>query len=229
MTAFKHRLIKVLDHCGLTSKMTRKDFRDRIAKYASEGKTLDVASGGYSIFAEFFPHRVAVDIQASPGVDVVADVHNLSMFADASFDTVLCMEGLEHFYDPKQAVSEMTRVLRHGGALILSTRFIFPLHEMPHDYFRFTEYGLRHLLRDYDILELQEDGNTMETLAVLYQRIGYQCTTLWWKPLKLLWLVQAKMMPLFAKMLTKEYGDVAGKMPVRHIMTSGYLIIAKKR
>jgi hypothetical protein len=69
----------------------------------------------------------------------------------------------------------------------------------------------------------------METLAILYQRIGYQATTLWWRPFKLLWFIGSWCMPLFKRMLTSEYGDVAGRVPVRHLMTSGYLVIAKKR
>lgn len=227
--SLKRKTIGLLGRTGLTAKMTRKDFRVAIATHASNGKTLDVGSGGYSIYSEFFPNRVATDIKKQPGVDVVADVHNLSMFTNESFDTVLCTEGLEHFYNPMQAIGEMTRVLKRGGVLILTTRFIFPLHETPHDYYRYTEYGLRHLLKEFDILTLLEDGNTIETLATLYQRIGYQCTTLWWKPLKLLWLIQAKMLLLFKRVLTSEYGDVRGTELVGHIMTSGYLVIARKK
>lgn len=198
-----------------------------IAKYGSSGKTLDLGCGG-SPYGEFFPNRVSLDIVKQPGVDIVADVHAMKIIKDSEFDNVLCTEALEHFYNPFLAVKEITRVLKKGGLLILSTRFIFPLHEVPHDYFRFTEYGLRHLLKEFEILELVEDGNTMETLAVLYQRIGYQCETLRFKPFKLWWFLEAKAMRLFSWILTKQYGEIGQKTPVKNIMTAGYLIICRK-
>jgi hypothetical protein len=40
----------------------------------------------------------------------------------------------------------MNRVLAKGGQLVLSTPLFWPVHEAPYDYYRFTEYGLRHLL-----------------------------------------------------------------------------------
>src|SRR3989344_2703139 len=228
MTYLKREIIRMLDRMGLTRKMTRKNFLEHIQPYATPGKTLDIGSG-HGPYQNLFPNRLAVDIVDQPGVDVVADVHNLSTLKNEEFEVVLCTEGLEHFYDPKQAISELTRVLKKGGVLILTTRFIFPLHEVPHDYYRFTEYGLRYLLREYEIVTLLEDGNTLETLATLYERIGYQTITLGWKPLKLMWFLHAKITLLFRGLLTKEYGDVTGKIPVKHLMTSGYLVIAKKR
>ncbi len=39
-------------------------------------------------------------------------------FADASFDTVVCTLVLCTATDPEQAMSEVTRVLRHGGRLL---------------------------------------------------------------------------------------------------------------
>lgn len=64
-------------------------------------------------------------------------------FADGSFDTVLCVQVIEHTPEPEALVREMARVLAPGGALLLLAPFSFRLHEEPHDYFRFTPHGLR--------------------------------------------------------------------------------------
>jgi SAM-dependent methyltransferase len=64
-------------------------------------------------------------------------------FPDASFDTVLNVQVLEHCPDPQTLLGEMARVLRPDGRLILSAPFSFRLHEEPHDYFRYTPHGLR--------------------------------------------------------------------------------------
>lgn len=227
MSNIKSNLLSFFHAIGLMSKMTR-SFEKYITQYASSGKTLDIGAGG-SPYAKLFPNRVSVDIVSQEGVDVVADVHDLSVFKNEEFDIILCTEALEHFHDPTQAIRELTRVLKRDGILILSTRFIFPLHNIPHDYYRFTEYGLRYLLRGYDIKKFVADGNTMTTLAILYQRIGYQCDTLWFKPLKLLWFIKAHLARLFSWVLTKEHGDIGGQTEVKNIMTSGYLVVAKKK
>jgi len=225
----KRKVLHILYKIGITKDIARTRLDARVEKHASKDRTLDVGGGGGG-YAKYFPNRVSVDIVQNENVDVVADVHELSKhFTKEEFSVVLCTEALEHFYHPHKAIEEMAYVLKGGGILILSTRFIFPLHETPHDYFRFTEYGLRHLLRDFEILEFKQDGNTMEALAVLYQRIGHQCDTLWFKPFKLFWLLAARVMGVFTWVLTKEYGDVNHKNTVASIMTSGYFVVAKKK
>jgi ubiquinone/menaquinone biosynthesis C-methylase UbiE len=64
---------------------------------------------------------------------------------DNSFDTVLCNQVLEHVPEPQHLFCEITRVLKTGGILILTAPHIWELHEVPHDYYRFTPYGLRYL------------------------------------------------------------------------------------
>ena len=93
---------------------------------------------------------VHVDLDPARAPDVVADVQDLGCFADASFDAVFLMEVLEHVPAPDAALSEVHRVLAPGGRLVLSTPFLLEIHDAPHDYYRFTEYGLRHLLRGFE-------------------------------------------------------------------------------
>lgn len=66
--------------------------------------------------------------------------------ADESVDTVLCNQVLEHVADPDEFLSEIFRVLRPGGTLILTVPFIWPEHEQPHDNRRYTSFGLRNQL-----------------------------------------------------------------------------------
>jgi SAM-dependent methyltransferase len=77
-------------------------------------------------------------------VDVYSIAHALP-FGDNEFDIVLCTEMLEHVPDPQAVLSEIQRVLRPGGRLIMTTPFLVPLHEEPYDFFRYTSHGLRHL------------------------------------------------------------------------------------
>jgi SAM-dependent methyltransferase len=81
---------------------------------------------------------------------VVGDAENLP-FPDHHFDVVFSNQVLEHVVDPKRALQEAVRVLRPGGRLILSVPGVWPAHEVPYDYWRFTRYGLVHLLEGLGI------------------------------------------------------------------------------
>lgn len=218
---------KILDKTGLDSKITRKHLEKFIKKYQSNGLTLDIGCGT-SPYAKYFPNRTGLDIKRVEGVDVVGSIYQLP-FEDEKFDNILCTEVLEHLHSSKEAIDEMRRVLKKKGLLILSTRFLFPLHDVPGDYYRFTKYGLKHLFREWEIIELKEETKTLETLAVLLQRICYQSKGIFLKPLKLLIFAIAKIIPLFSFLISQEYGDISKTKSERNIMTSGYYLIAKKK
>lgn len=77
--------------------------------------------------------------------DFVADAMQLPI-ASHAIDLVFCSQVIEHVQRPWKLIEECFRVLRPGGWLVLSAPFYWPLHEEPHDYFRFTRYGLESLV-----------------------------------------------------------------------------------
>ncbi|MFM2124505.1 MAG: hypothetical protein RL328_956 [Acidobacteriota bacterium] len=79
------------------------------------------------------------------GLDVLGDLIALP-FADASFDAALNVVTLEHVKDPARVLYELSRVLKPGGRLLIVAPHEWEEHQQPHDYFRFTRYGLQHLL-----------------------------------------------------------------------------------
>jgi SAM-dependent methyltransferase len=78
------------------------------------------------------------------GLDVVGDLEQLPIRC-GSVSHVICMVVLEHTRRPAMAVSEFARVLRPGGQLRLVVPFHWEEHQVPHDYFRYTRYGVRQL------------------------------------------------------------------------------------
>ena len=206
-----------------------KKFEDFIKKYAISGKTLDIGCGT-GRYSKYFPNRIGIDIYKTPAVDFIADAHDLKIFKGEEFDGILCTEVLEHLHSPQIAINEMYRVLKTNGLLILTTRFIFPLHDTPADYFRFTKYGLIHLLSNFKIIEIKEEVNTLETFAVLLQRIGFQCVTLKISLARIFWLILAKIAKFFSNKITTEYGIYGNPdKKVRNIMTTGYYVACKKK
>ena len=66
-------------------------------------------------------------------------------FVNASFDSVLCNQVLEHVFNPNEFVAEIHRVLKPGGRLLLTVPFVWDEHEQPFDYARYSSFGLRAL------------------------------------------------------------------------------------
>jgi SAM-dependent methyltransferase len=63
--------------------------------------------------------------------------------ADESVDFVIATEFLEHYFDTGHIVKEIKRVLRPGGVFFFTVPSLWPIHEAPYDYHRFTPFTLR--------------------------------------------------------------------------------------
>lgn len=92
---------------------------------------------------------VGCDMRPGPGVDRVLNLHQLDL-PNGTIGTAICMDTMEHVEYPRQAISELYRILKPGGALILSSVMNFPIHGYPNDYWRFTPEGFRSLLKIFD-------------------------------------------------------------------------------
>ena len=141
---------------------TMRQTMDEVKGFVS-GKMLDAGCGNKP-YVGILGTRVQQYIGLEKGrtryerADVWGDVLALP-FRDGTCDTVLCNQVLEHVPQPQLAIDEMARVLRPNGYLILTAPHIWGLHEVPHDYFRFTPYGLRHLA--------EQSGLTVHTTRAL--------------------------------------------------------------
>ena len=66
----------------------------------------------------------------------------------SSVDSAMATEVLEHCPDPLAVLSETHRVLRPGGAFFFTVPFLWPLHDVPYDEYRYTPFALDRLLRE---------------------------------------------------------------------------------
>ncbi len=64
---------------------------------------------------------------------------------DARYDVVVCTQVLEHVPEPRDVLQEFHRVLKPGGELLLSMPLFSEEHEQPYDFYRYTQFALRHL------------------------------------------------------------------------------------
>ena len=212
-------------------KFTRQQLGPFLEKYATTERVLEIGGGRVATnhsYETLFPNRVTFDIDTKRKPDVMGDAHALP-FGDGEFSFVVCTEVLEHLHDPAVAIAEMHRVLMPGGTLVLTTRFIFPIHDAPHDYYRYTEYGLRHLFRDWDIIELRPELLTISTMAALFQRIGFQTTLRGGKFTKAVVYALAWLLAKCDGLLVAEYGDIKRSIPQSTVLSTGYYLSAKTK
>jgi SAM-dependent methyltransferase len=88
-------------------------------------------------------------------------------FKDASFDTVLNVQVLEHVFEPNAMMREMCRVLKPGGHLIILVPQTATLHLIPHHYYNFTRFWIKEdLIRNgMEQLELRPLGGIWSSMA----------------------------------------------------------------
>lgn len=68
------------------------------------------------------------------------------------FDSILCNQVLEHVFHPDLFLSEINRVLKPGGRLLITVPFVWDEHEQPLDYARYSSYGLGALLEKHGFI-----------------------------------------------------------------------------
>ncbi len=126
-------------------------------------KVLEIGSGkpadGAYVYSmvDTFPEAefVMSDVNPDFGHKVV-DVTDIPWTDE--FDVVLCVSVLEHLLDPRAAASSIRACLRPDGIAAIAVPFVYPLHDEPADYWRFTEHGLREILGGFAQTEIRVRG-----------------------------------------------------------------------
>ena len=114
-----------------------------------KGRVLDVGCGEQP-YREYFKDYVGIDYTHYKPT-VAADAKFLP-FKDASFDSLICMEVLEHINNPSVVLDEIVRVLKAGGTLYLTVPMYWYVHYAPFDFWRFTPYSLMGLCKSHGLI-----------------------------------------------------------------------------
>ena len=139
------------------------------------GRLLDVGCGTMPArkwLAGHFTEYLGVDLADSrylgdARLTAVARAEQLP-FRGGTFDTVLGLSMLTYLTEPQRMIEESWRVLRPGGVLVLEFTQTAPLHDPPHDYFRFTPFGAKWLLErsGFEVLEAIPIGGLWTRVAM---------------------------------------------------------------
>jgi SAM-dependent methyltransferase len=164
--------------------LSRRGIFEGILRHAPKlsGRLMDFGCGSKP-YRDLFrvDEYVGVDIQVSghASVDKHADVFydgKTLPFSDRCFDSMLASEVLEHVFNLDAILAEMYRVLKPGGVLLITIPFAWDQHEVPYDFARYTEWGIKCLLERHGFaVETQEKTSThIETVAQLIVSYFYK-------------------------------------------------------
>ena len=136
---------------SIARKLLNKTLKPILAELS--GSVLDVASGKSPSYHKLIPDAVQI-----VGCDTITknikkcDFNQRFPFDDAEFDHCLCINAIYIAKDPVFTLSEMARVTKRGGRLVIVTPFIFPEAREPHDFRRWTSEGLEQLCRQSNLV-----------------------------------------------------------------------------
>lgn len=144
-------------------KFYHQDLFAAFKKYAT-GTLLDIGCGNkpyQQILSEHISQYTGCDIVQSDGdkVDVLCPANAIPL-ADGSFDTIISTQTVEHVEDHQGLMNEAFRLLKTDGYFIVSGPMYWPLHEEPHDFFRFTKHGFRYILEraGFEVIAIHSNG-----------------------------------------------------------------------
>lgn len=109
-----------------------------------------------------------VDIDPKREPDILADICEHDF--DAKYDFVIIPEVLEHLHSPKSAIDVIYKCLNSNGKIIATVPFVFPIHDAPHDYYRYTIFGIKEMFSNFGSVTAKENNNWGESIAVLLMR-----------------------------------------------------------
>lgn len=170
------------------------DLRAFVTSAAEEvppGALMLDAGAGEGQYRLLFAHtrRVAADFAKGDatwdysGLDVICDLHRIP-FRDAAFDAALCTQVLEHLPEPWTALEELARCMKPDAVLILSVPLTGEEHQRPYDFYRYTSFGIRHLLEraGFSVDRMQRLGGQFRIAALIVPRLNEMA---WSRPLRI--------------------------------------------
>ena len=153
---------------------------DILAKYYekmisahAKGTMLDLGCGNvplYCVYSSLVDKIICVDWSNSyfknSHIDIECNLNDILPLSTESFDTIIITDVLEHINNPFLLWSEMSRILKPKGKLLIGIPFLFNLHDEPYDYFRYTEFAIKMFCENnsLQILSIDSMGGSPEVI-----------------------------------------------------------------
>lgn len=161
-------------------------YYEKMIRAHAKGSLLDLGCGNVPLFGVYSGNVneiTCVDwpnsYSKSPHIDLECDLNDILPLPNESFDTILITDVLEHIYNPHILWSEMSRILKPNGKILMGIPFLFNLHEEPYDYFRYSEFAIKMFCdkNSLQILSIVSIGGTPEVIInLIAKHLGFSRT-----------------------------------------------------
>ena len=157
--------------------------------------------------------------------DISANLNEHLPLEDNVADTVLSISVIEHLCEPELFLREVKRILQPNGSLILQVPFQWWVHEAPHDYYRYTNFGLEYLLKKVGFHDIDVVANT-GFWSTWILKFNYHSVRYIRGPYPLRLLIRAFLLPIW--LVGQTVAPFLDRVDRNEAETASYTVVARK-
>jgi len=159
--------------------------------------------------------------------DIVSDLNKPLPIDSEIAATVTSFPVMEHLYEPQTMLNEAYRILKSGGNILITVPFQWWVHEAPHDYFRYTPYGLKYMFENsgFTVIKVIPSSGFF---VMWILKMNYFSSRFIRGPRPLKWILKLIMTPIW--FILQCIAPILDKLD-RHpeLEAGGYTVTARKK
>lgn len=180
-------------------------------------------------FLQYAEKYIGVDWLGSchdTSADISADLNQPLPIEDEVANTIISLSVMEHLCEPQMMLNEAYRILKPRGSMVLQVPWQWWIHEAPHDFFRYTPYGLKYMFEKsgfIDVNVIPQSG----FFTTMTMKMNYFSTRFVRGPKFLRLVIKAGLIPFWY--VGQKLAPILDKLDRNWASeTSGYYVTARK-
>lgn len=161
------------------------------------------------------------------GADIESDLNVSINLDDDIADSIISLSVMEHLCEPQIFLNESYRILKPGGWMILQVPWQWWIHEAPHDYFRYTPYGLKYMFEKAGFVDVEVEAQC-GFFTTWIVKMNYFSARFIRGPKLLKWFIKALLVPFWT--IGQVLAPYLDKLDRNwDAETQGYFAVARKK